>query len=127
MSRTDGIDERRKRMDRQTRKQMLNDYRTRKPPMGIVRVECTATGDAFFGYATDTAALINGLGFKLDAGSYPNRALQELWREHGAKGFAMTVEELLEYDDPAEDQTDNLKAMLELCLEAHPGSSRLRK
>lgn len=114
-------------MDRQTRRQMLKDYRMRKPPMGIVRIECAATGDVFFGSATDTAALINGLGFKLDAGSYPNKALQGLWNEHGAAGFSMTVEELLEYDDPAEDQTDNLEAMLDLCLESHPEASRLRK
>lgn len=114
-------------MDRQTRRQMLKDYRMRKPPMGIVRIGCAATGDVFFGSATDTAALINGLGFKLDAGSYPNKALQGLWNEHGAAGFSMTVEELLEYDDPAEDQTDNLEAMLDLCLESHPEASRLRK
>ena len=114
-------------MDRQTRKQMLRDYRMRKPPMGVVRIECAATGDVFFGSATDTAALINGLGVKLDAGSYPDKALQKLWNEHGSAGFTMTVGKLLEYDDPAEDQTEDLEALLELCLEEHPGSVRLKK
>lgn len=114
-------------MDQKTKKKMLRDYRMRKPPMGIVRVECLATGDVFFGYATDTAALINGLGFKLDGGGYPNKVLQTLWNEHGSAGFAMTVERLLDYDDPEEDQSGNLEALLELCLEGHPGSIRLKR
>lgn len=114
-------------MDQQKRKQMLAEYRLRKPPMGVVRAECLATGDLFFGYATDTKAFINGLGVKLDAGRYPSKLLQELWAQYGSKGFELSVEVLLEYEDPQEDQTDELALLLEICFEEHPKAHRIRK
>ena len=61
----------------------------------------------------------------LNAGSCPNKRLQALWTEHGEAGFVVEVVKTLEYEDPAEDHTEELETLYELCLLERPGAERI--
>ena len=72
-----------------------------------------------------TRADINSNRFKLSSGSHRNRELMGLWDRYGSDAFEFSVERVLDYEDPAEDHSDELELLTEECLEAHPGSGRI--
>jgi hypothetical protein len=47
------------------RKELLMEYKHRKPEMGIISFRCIATGDVIFYPSKDTKADINGNSFQL--------------------------------------------------------------
>ena len=112
-------------MDKQRKKEMLQAYKERRPQMGIVSYECTATGDVFLSAAKDTAADINGTTMKLESGFHPNKRLLELWTRYGQDGFSIRVVETLEYIDGVEDYSDDLDALRDEILETHPGARKV--
>lgn len=75
--------------------------------------------------AADLPAKRNRILFQLNAGSCPNKRLQALWTEHGEAGFTLEAAKTLDYDDPAEDHTEELETLCELCLLERPGAQRL--
>ena len=112
-------------MEKDKRRELMDAYRNRHPEMGVIAIRCTATGDAFFGASKDTRADINSNRFKLSSGSHRNRELMGLWDRYGADACEFSVERVLDYEDPAEDHSDELELLTEECLEAHPGSGRI--
>lgn len=109
-------------MDKNRKKQLKEAYKFRKPDMGIIALKCTSTGELFLDTTRDIERGFNRYGVQLDTGTHPNRRLQELWNEMGEEGFERLVLSHLDYDDPEEDQTRALDALLEKELEAHPGA-----
>ena len=91
--------------------------------MGVLEMRCLATGERFLIASRDPRATENGLVARFDGGSHPNKRLQALWNKHGRGEFAFVEE--LEYDDAREDHTEELQALLELCLEEHPEAKRV--
>lgn len=114
-------------MEKDKRKEMIQEYRDRKPEMGIIAIRCNKTDDIFYGMSTDTRADYNGNRFKLNLNSHPNKQLQKLWNEHGEDSFDISLAEELEYDDPHADYKDDLIEMLQSLLESTPGSSMIIK
>jgi hypothetical protein len=104
-------------MDR--KKELKEQYRNLKPPMGIVIFECLPTQKAYLACAKDTKALINSKRFQLENGSCFHRVLQADWRDHGAAAFDIRVLETLEYDKDSEktDYSADLAALRDLCRE----------
>nr|WP_018305139.1 GIY-YIG nuclease family protein [Desulfitobacterium hafniense] len=103
-------------MDIKRKKQLLEEYKNRKPEMGVVSFRCLATGEAFLGIAKDTRAVFNSTRCKLSANGHPNQRLQELWDHYGESGFELSVLKVLKYEDPQADHTDELEALREQCL-----------
>lgn len=99
-------------MDHDRRKQLMEEYKNRKPEMGVIALRCTANDAVFFGASRDTRADFNGLRFKLNSGYHPNRQLLALWQQYGEAGFVLSVAELLEYEDTGKDHSSELEAML---------------
>lgn len=112
-------------MDIKRRKELLSAYKDRHPEMGVISFRCRTADETFLTTAPDTTAKFNRIRFQLSAGQCPNQRLQELWTQHGEDDFELRVVQRLEYEDPAEDHTDELETLCELCLIENPQAKRL--
>ncbi|MCL1816231.1 MAG: GIY-YIG nuclease family protein [Clostridiales bacterium] len=104
-------------MDR--KRELKEQYRNSKPPMGIVAFSCLPTEKTYLACAKDTKAVINSKRFQLENGSCFNRNMQADWNAYGAAGFDIRVVETLEYDkDEAKtDYNADLAALRDICRE----------
>ncbi|MFO1235736.1 MAG: GIY-YIG nuclease family protein [Alphaproteobacteria bacterium] len=73
---------------KETRKALTRAYKEVKPEAGIYAVRCAATGAVFVGPSRNIARQQTSLWFSLRSGSFPNPALQNLWRAEGEAAFA---------------------------------------
>lgn len=112
-------------MDIKRKKELLQEWKNRRPEMGVISISCKSTGDLFLGISKDTRAEFNSNRFKLSVKLHPNKQLQELWDKYGENEFEYSVLEVLKYENPEEDQTDNLLELLECCLIEMPNARRI--
>ena len=103
-------------MDKAQKKALTEEWKNRRPEMGVISLRCKETGEAFLGIAKDTKAAFNSVRAKLSGGIHPNKRLMELWKRYGEEGFELSVAAVLEYEDPLEDHTEELETLRELCL-----------
>ncbi len=104
-------------MDR--RKELKEQYKLRKPPMGIYAIYKQDGNKWHIESSSDTHGALNGAKFKLEHNSYPNRELQSEWTKCKGEGFVIEVIEVLEYDkeDIKTDYTKELQLLKEIWLE----------
>ncbi len=103
-------------MDKQTRKNLVNEYLQTKTEMGIYCFKCIPTDTHYLGYTQNTKAMINGSIFRLGAGNHKDKALQLDWNTYGQDNFNISILEVLPYDkdnDAKEDYTFELELLLE--------------
>ena len=112
-------------MDMKRKKELLFEWKNRRPEMGVISIVCKDTGNLFFGISKDTRADFNSNRAKLSGKNHPNKQLQGLWDQYGENGFVFSVVKVLEYEDPSEDYTGKLTALLEQCLTEAPQSRRI--
>lgn len=112
-------------MNKEQRKLLLQEYKDRKPEMGVISFCCTATGDTFLGISKDIKADYNSTACKLRFGYHPNRKLLTLWNTYGEEKFEMTTLRLLDYEDPKKDHTNKLEELREECLAQNPQAQKL--
>lgn len=112
-------------MDMKRKKQLLEEYRNRKPEMGIISFCCKEAKETFLCISKDTKANINGSRFKLSANSHPNKRMQELWNQYGESGFEISVVRVLKYEDPKADHTEELEKLLIQCLDLDNSARRM--
>ena len=112
-------------VDRQRRKELLESYKFRRPEMCVISYHCKASGDVFLDTSKDITAGFNSTNMKLSANWHPNKQLQDLWNEHGAESFELSVIETLEYDDPQKDHAADLEKMIESHLAANSRAKRV--
>lgn len=116
-------------MDTKRKKELLLEFKNRKPEMGIISFCCVPTGDHFIMGSKDTKADLNSSRFQLQMGTNYNRALQALWNEHGSANFTVGVLEVLPYDEKEEDKdyTEDLKTLCGCYLEGNPKMKKLKR
>lgn len=114
-------------MDKERRKKLLEEFKLRKPQMGVIAFTCTKTGESFLCACRDTKAGFNRSLLQLGIGSHPNKRLQELWKHYGEAGFEQRVVEALEYQEQGDVHEDDLKTLLELCLARDPQAISMYK
>ena len=114
-------------MDMKKKKELLEEWKNRRPEMGVISFLCKATGESFLGTSKDTKADFNSNRFKLLTGNHPNKRMQELWQQYGEAGFEYVVLKVLKYEDPQEDHTDELEELRELCFANDPQARRIWK
>jgi len=114
-------------MDQARKKELIEEYKNRKPEMGVISFKCTATGEAFLGISRDTRADINSTNAKLSGNLHPNRRLLELWNRYGREGFEVAVIRTLKYDDPAADHTKELEKLRGECFAQDPAAKKIWK
>lgn len=112
-------------MDMKRKKELLQQWKNRRPEMGVISFRCKKTGESFLGISKDTKADFNSNRFKLSGGAHPNKRLTELWNQYGEDGFELSVIKVLKYDDPHEDHTAKLESLREQCLAADPNARRI--
>jgi hypothetical protein len=83
-------------MDKQTRRDLLRDYKERKSTMGVFAVRCAATGEVWTAGSRNIDAQQNSLWFGLRNGGHINRVLQAAWTAHGEAAFSFEVLERIE-------------------------------
>ncbi|SKA41099.1 hypothetical protein SAMN02745126_06471 [Enhydrobacter aerosaccus] len=81
------------------RKAAVAAYKERKAVAGIYAIRCLSTDERWIGRAPDLSTIQNRLWFTLRQGSFPHRALQMAWNEHGMSNFVFEEIERLE-DEP---------------------------
>lgn len=83
-------------MDKQTRRELLRDYKERKSVAGVYAVHCAASGEVWTAGSRNIDAQQNSLWFGLRTGGHINRAMQAAWTAHGEAGFTFEVLERIE-------------------------------
>ncbi len=114
-------------MDIKRKKQLLEEYKNRRPEMGVIAYRCIATNESFLGISKDTRVGFNSNSTKLAANYHPNKKLQELWNLYGMEGFELSVLKVLKYENPDDDHTSELEALRDQCLAQDMQARRIWK
>ena len=99
--------------DKQERKELLAEFKRRRPAAGVYRIVNVRTGKGLLGSSANLPGVRNRLEFAKTTGSAAalDHRLREDFASFGADAFALEVVDLLE---PKEDATDaELRADLE--------------
>lgn len=105
-------------MDKQSRRELIRDYKERKAVAGVYAVRCAASGEVWTAGSRNIDAQQNGLWFGLRNGGHINRAMQAAWTTHGEVTFSFEVLERI--DDEAltpQGVLDRLKVRQQYWLE----------
>lgn len=114
-------------MDKAQKKALVEEWKNRRPEMGVISLRCKETGETFLGISKDTKTDFNSNRAKLSSGTHPNRRLMELWNQYGEGGFEFSVAAVLEYEDPAEDHTEELETLRDICLAENNTAAKIWK
>lgn len=114
-------------MDTKRKKELLRQWKTRRPEMGVISFLCRETGESFLGISKDTKADFNSSRFQLSMGMHPNKRLTELWNEYGEDGFELSVIKILKYENPEDDHTEKLEELREQCFAEDKKARKLWK
>ncbi len=100
-----------------SRKELIAEYKQRKPRMGIFAIRNVTNGKRYVARANDLDRIWNGEKFKLDAGGHTNRDLQEDWKRCGEDQFAFEILHELQYSDDTADPKAELAELERLTIE----------
>ena len=100
-------------MDMKRKMELLNEWKNRRPEMGLISITCKSTGEMFVDISTDT--------------QFAFKRLQQLWQQYGENGFDYAVVKILKYENKDDDQTEKLTLLLEEYLAQTPQARRLSK
>lgn len=114
-------------MDMKRKKELLEEYKNRRPEMGVISFRCKVTSEAFLGISNDTKADFNSTTVKLTGKTHPNKRLQELWNLYGKENFDISVVKVLKYDNPSDNHTTKLEELREQCLAEDPKAKKIWK
>lgn len=105
--------------DTPSRKELLAQYKQRKPLMGIMAVVDTRGKRYYLEASRQVEALVNRTRFQLDLGSHPARKLQEAWKEAQGMGYDIQVVKTLPQEEAQEstDPKEDLELLLLFCQE----------
>jgi hypothetical protein len=103
---------------KQTKRELIDDYKRNPPPMGVFQVRHVASGRVFIMSAMNVPGIMNSLRFQLRSGSHPNGRLQADWNAAGADAFVFEVLDELAPppDGPGQNARADLAALEELWL-----------
>ena len=110
-------------MDNEKKKALKEQYINRHKKMGIICWQCKE--NLWADMSSDVDADFNGTNFQLKFGSWPNKALQAEYKKNPDECKFFLAKEL-EYGDPLEDHTDDLKILLMDFLQEHPEAKPMR-
>lgn len=86
-------------MDKQSRRQLVRDFKETRAPMGVFAVRCLASGEVWVGASKNLEAQQRSLWFGLRLGSHINKAMQAAWTANGAEQMRFEVLEAIDEPD----------------------------
>jgi len=105
------------------RKELKEQYNNRHPDKGLV---CWKSKGRIWVMPTqDANADYNGTKFQLDLGSWPNRDLQNAYKQD-PESFEWSFEKELKYEDNSDDVSDDLSIMLMEFMDEYPDAKLMR-
>ena len=96
-------------LSNEEKKLAVQQYKERKPAIGIFAIRCTATGRVWVGAARNLDAAHNANWFTLRTGAHRERALQAEWTAQGEPAFTYEILEKLADDITALAIPDQLR------------------
>ena len=100
------------------RKELVREYKQRRPHMGVYRIQCTATGNTLVAASADLHSILNRHRAQLNLGGHPRRDLQADWKQHGPDAFTFEVLDTLEHPEAEDyDPVEDLTVLEDLWLE----------
>ena len=78
-------------MSKEHRRELVREYKERKPQRGVYAVRCVATGEVWASASPKLDTQQNSTWFQLRMGGHPNRALQAAWKTHGEDAFSYEI------------------------------------
>ncbi len=84
-------------MDKQSRRDLVRDYKEKKTVAGVYAIRCRPTGEVWVGGSRNIEAQQNSSWFSLRSAGHPNKQLQAVWTTLGPD--AMTFDVLERLDD----------------------------
>ena len=103
-------------MDKQRRKELLEEYKQIKTYMGVIKIKNTVNGKIFISTCSNLKNRWLTLRGQLDMGRFANSELQKDWNELGADAFTYEVIEEKEVKEDT-DKRWELKQMESKWLE----------
>lgn len=83
-------------MDKQSRRDLVRDYKERKAVAGVYAVRCAPSGEVWTAGSRNVDGQQNSLWFGLRNGGHINRAMQAAWTAHGEAAFSFDVLERID-------------------------------
>lgn len=101
-----------------TRKELKEQYKQKKPEMGIFQIKNNVTGKKLIQQSADVQARWNRIRSELRFGSHRNTALQKDWSAQSHEDFEFSVLTTLEIKEGENvNLNKELDALMELTLE----------
>jgi hypothetical protein len=85
-------------MEKIKKKDLMREYRERKPAQGVFAVRCGA--QVWVASSRNLDAQKNQIWFGLRTGGHPNKTMQAAWKEHGEAVFEYEVLEQVTDENP---------------------------
>jgi hypothetical protein len=82
--------------DAARRRDLVRQYKERKPSVGVFAVRCGATREVWVAASRNLGTAQNPIWFSLRLGSHRVPAMQAAWKAHGAEAFSFEVLEELD-------------------------------
>ena len=97
-------------------KKLKEAYKNTKKEMGVYKISSQNSKNTYIGTAKDLKGIMNSIRFQLNLGSYPNKQLQNEWKELGSESFKVEVLDILSYskDETKTDYSGDLKTLAEM-------------
>ncbi len=104
-------------MDRQRKKELLQQFKEMKPEMGVYMFKSKKTNTVYLGCDKNIKATINGDRFKLKTNNHKCKKLQKDWSENKEENFEIATVEVLPYDkdESKVDYSEDLIILREMC------------
>jgi len=106
-------------MDKQSRKELKEQYKSRKIVGGIYAIRCSETGECWIRKTIDLQGSINRFAFFCSTDACPEGCMRSSWKEYGAETFSIEVMEELEKKElqTRKEFADDIEVLLEIWQE----------
>ena len=100
-----------------TKKELKNQYKELKFPMGVFQIKNQVNGKILLDSGLNMPAKWKRHVTELKFGNHRNKVLQQEWKQYGATAFAYEVVAELEYESATVDYGKEVATLTELYLE----------
>ena len=100
------------------KKQIKEDYKSKRQPVGIFAVHNLCDNKMFIGTSKDLPSVLKRFEFALNMGSFPFQKLIDDYKKLGKENFAIKVLDELEIKDESDREIDKeLEALEEMWID----------